>query len=234
MKPVIFMHVATLKNYQQIVNDVIDRLLVSNLINEILFIHFNVVGNGLLDFGKLPNQYRDKLIVSRYGNLRDFEVPTIKLIMDYVKNLRKNTPVLYLQTLSVSPWNYNIPGYWDRRDLFFYQTINKFKNCLEHLKIYDACGCNWNKDMSLFCDYQQHFSGNIWWANSEYLKTLPNYEWLIQKENYVIDLKHQPEFWIGMNPKIKHKSLYTWDFTDLEGGERLKKERYITDEINNI
>ena len=68
------------------------------------------------------------------------------------------------------------------------------------------------------------------WANSSYIQTLPTYEWLDTPANYVLDRRHNAEFWIGMNPKIKYKSFYTWNYSNLEGGERLLKAEY---EIND-
>ena len=227
VKPVIFMHVATLHNYQEIIDDVITRLLDSGLINDINFINFNVVGDRDINLNKLPYIYHNKVIITKNGTLLDYELSTIQLISDYIHDTTHNIPILYLQTLSVSPYNYKIPGYKDRRELYFYFAINKYKKCLKVLNSYDVCGCNWNKDMTLFKRYPPHFSGNIWWSNSEYLKTLPNFEWLIDKKNYILDFRHQAEFWIGMNKNVNHKSLYTWDYTNLDGGQRINKN-YMT------
>ena len=157
------------------------------------------------------------------------ELPTIQLVDSFCRE-HLDYKILYLHTLSVSTYNWDILGYKDRRDLYFYFTIDRYKDCIEALNEYDACGSNWNKDIQKFAKYAPHFSGNIWWANSSYIQTLPTYEWLDTPANYVLDRRHNAEFWIGMNPKIKYKSFYTWNYSNLEGGERLLKAEY---EIND-
>ena len=58
-------------------------------------------------------------------------------------------------------------------------------------------------------DPDPHYSGNFWWANSNYLKTLPKVQTL-NKQNSprVITLRHNAEMYIGMNPEVNPKILH--------------------------
>jgi hypothetical protein len=72
----------------------------------------------------------------------------------------------------------------------------------QYLNEYDACG------VDLVDTPQIHFSGNFWWSNSEYIKTLPTIHDLKYKIKPVLSVRHNCEFWIGMGGG-RLKSL--WD-----------------------
>lgn len=57
---------------------------------------------------------------------------------------------------------------YDWRQLMQYFCLEKYKECVSELDSYDLVGVNW-RDLPF-----PHFSGNYWWANSEYIKSLPN------------------------------------------------------------
>ena len=57
-------------------------------------------------------------------------------------------------------------------DLMLYFLLDKHKECIEKLnQHYDTVGCNY------YCKENPyilpHFSGNFWWANCNYLSSLP-------------------------------------------------------------
>ena len=69
---------------------------------------------------------------------------------------------------------------------------------------YETIGCNYSKDIDRTVDgwnrddphrYPSHYSGNFWWANSNYLRTLP----LLSVEN---PERMAPEFWLFKNNHI--------------------------------
>ena len=48
-------------------------------------------------------------------------------------------------------------------------VIKNWRKCIDALNVgYDVAGVNY------FTKPAKHFSGNFWWANSEYIKTLPD------------------------------------------------------------
>ena len=65
-----------------------------------------------------------------------------------------------------------------------YFNITRFQDCIEHLCYYDVCGVNWH-------DWPYpHFSGNFWWANSEYVAGLPPLSDLCRPEDCGPDSRH--------------------------------------------
>ncbi len=229
-KAVMFMHVATPvignnhaynTTYERIIKDIVEKGNKSGLFDYIDYVHFNVVGD--LPFPEHLLNF-DNYKITRVGNLLDYELPTLRLLRDFVDN-NKDYKVLYTQTLSVSTWNWNDPKMMDRRNMHFYFSIENFLKCIEKLETHDSCGANWNKDMrDGYEDYVPHYSGNIWWANAEYLSKLPTIDWIINPENFILDYRHQAEFWIGMDEKHKHFNFFSW--ADIEKENALPLERY--------
>lgn len=57
--------------------------------------------------------------------------------------------------------------YW--RQFLSWGVIKNWRKCIDALNVgYDVAGVNY------FTKPAKHFSGNFWWANSEYIKTLPD------------------------------------------------------------
>jgi hypothetical protein len=112
------------------------------------------------------------------------EADTLNLMLKKANEYEKNTPMLYLHTKGVSHTHpvmkRNIDAWVRYLDLY---VINKWKECIDGLKNNDVAGGCYIPDTP-------HFSGNFWWANSDYLKTLPK----LSKFN--IDKLNRGEFWI--------------------------------------
>ena len=210
--------------YIRILEDLIDKGIKSGLFDYLDFAHFNIVGD--LPF---PEDLLNKKGIKNYkithnGELLDYELPTLRLL----KNFADSNPdykIHYNQTLSVSPWNWNGNKWKDRRDMHFYFSVENFHRCLNKLETYDSCGANWNKDMGDgYDEYVPHYSGNVWWANASYISELPSVDWLIDPDNFILDYRHQAEFWIGMGKKHKHFNFFSW--RDLDREDSLSRERY--------
>jgi hypothetical protein len=78
--------------------------------------------------------------------------------------------------------------------MMLYFLVNKCADCFELLESYDAVGCNYLENPF------RHFSGNFWWANSNYIKHLD----LIDNT----DERHFAEWWILSDPKVKSFSIH--------------------------
>jgi hypothetical protein len=78
----------------------------------------------------------------------------------------------------------NVEAWVRYLDLF---VINKWEECVKALEENDAAG-----GLYVYQD-PKHFSGNFWWANSDYLKTLP------RLNPYNINQYNRGEFWILSN-----------------------------------
>jgi len=125
------------------------------------------------------SKFSKNVYINNYSkNTFLFELPTIEL-MNIFSKLYPNVKVLYLHTKGITHSNSSNVADWRR--LMTYFLIEKSNICIEKLNSYDAVGCNYqNKPF-------KHFSGNFWWANTNYLKTLE-----IDK----LKDRHDAEWWV--------------------------------------
>jgi hypothetical protein len=87
-----------------------------------------------------------------------------------------------------------------------YFLVENWKNCVQCLNEYDACGVEWSsidpvRHMNAWEQphiFPLHFAGNFWWANSNYIQKLP-------KDVASHGVIHKAEFgFIGIgHPKVK-------------------------------
>lgn len=83
---------------------------------------------------------------------------------------------------------------WDEMMTFI--TIDNWKKCINKLKNYNCIGANF-----IYVSYiPKHFSGNFWWAKTDYLKKLDNIK--LYKSRY------EYEFWIGKNVSIEEMNPF--------------------------
>jgi len=139
-------------------------------------------------------KYKDRcpnLKIIQYSNQTNlFELPTLKLISYFSKQF-PNVKLLYLHTKGIS-YPKSDPKYIHSTDwinMMLYFLVNNSYNCLTLLDTNDTVGCNYNKNPS------PHFSGNFWWAKTNYLAQLST--------NTLIN-KMDAEWWVHTgNPTYK-------------------------------
>lgn len=138
------------------------------------------------------------------------EADTFNHLKNRVEKFENNVKILYAHTKGSSyPFNPRmLPGKnftvtqlkshvacWVRyMDLFL---IAKWKECVDILDTHDTCG------IFMIEKEKVHYSGNFWWANSDYIKTLP----YITTES-IAEL-NRGEFWICNDTK---ENKYCFDF----------------------
>lgn len=185
---VVFMHIATLNNYKDLVNDVVSKIN-SDLIDHVDNVFLCYVGSApTIDYG---NKYNNLHLST---SLNDFEFPTLTYLRNFCNTMSAN--VLYIHTKGIStPDNKCIE---DWRNYMLYFVVEKFAICLDALKTHDSCGVDLRDDPVL------HYSGNFWWSKSSYIKTLP----VFSDMPVVLSERHKAEFWICSGGG-SHKSL--WD-----------------------
>jgi hypothetical protein len=112
------------------------------------------------------------------------EPDTLNLMVKKAEQYETNTPMLYLHTKGTSHSHpvikKNIDAWVRYLDLY---VINKWEECVKALEENDAAG-------GFYLEDPKHFQGNFWWANSDYLKTLP------RLNTYNITNLNRGEFWI--------------------------------------
>ena len=184
----IFFHVYLKNDFSHILLDKFKKFKSSGLYDRADKIYLTLFGDierhqeFLSDLKDLYSKIEYAVIVNKEF---DNEADTLNFMLKKAESYEKNTPMLYLHTKGVSysnPTTKRNIGAWVRYlDLY---TINKWEECLEGLKDNDAAG-------PFFCPGElQHFQGNFWWANSDYLKNLPRIN------NLNIEDINRGEFWV--------------------------------------
>lgn len=119
------------------------------------------------------------------------ESDTMKMIAEYAST-HPDEYVLYFHMKGITKLCAATEA-WRRYMEYF--VIEKWRDCITKLdEGYDCCGVMWNKDTPIG-DWP-HFSGNFWWATTNYINTL---------EHSYLDhpWRYMREFWIGSNPDVK-------------------------------
>ena len=156
----------------------------------------------------IENKYKGKTIITNYSEDTSlFEIPTINKLIEF-SMLNKNINVLYLHTKGILHKN---KGVDDWIDLMLYFNVTCHQNALNKLKDVDTVGCNYN-DFSF--DYHEdgsttpappHFSGNFWWAQSNYLSSLPFIENQCKRNESEYHLfKNNPNYYSLHNSEVNH------------------------------
>jgi hypothetical protein len=80
----------------------------------------------------------------------------------------------------------------DWRRFMLYHLAEQHETALAALESHDAAGCNlrWRE--------KRHFSGNFWWANARYIRTLPKPG---------DSARHEAEWWVLSDPAVRPFSL---------------------------
>jgi hypothetical protein len=186
----IFFHCYCLNDFATILASKLKKLKMSGLydaVDKIYMPVFNFYPHHQEFLDDLRNVY-PKIELSFITNAQfNSEPDTLNLILKKANEYEKNTPILYLHTKGVSHLHPNLKRNIDAwvRYLDLY-NISKWEECVSALKDHDVAG-------GLYVDNPQHFSGNFWWANSDYLKTLP------RLTKYNIDQYNRGEFWVCSN-----------------------------------
>lgn len=129
---------------------------------------------------------------------------TLKVLYDDAK-VDKYDRVLYFHTKGISHYLtsvYCAKNTSDWRVIMDLMLITNWKSCIENLKTYDAYGIFKKehgklKDGVVF-DFL-HYNGNYWWANTDYIKTLPDPVSVSHIPPYkMLSKRHSAEAWIGL------------------------------------
>jgi hypothetical protein len=214
-----FIHSCYLKESgTKILNIIISYIKESNLFNKFKNIFIINIGENICE-----DYFNDEriIVINFSNNIYLVENITISIMQSFCK-LKKNCNILYLHTKGIRTNNKNIS---DWTDLMLYFLINKYDYCLKLLKNYDTIGCNFQKFPKL------HFSGNFWWVNSDYIKTLSKIS-IIYKNELCKSKRHESEWWILSNINVKYFCIYN-SYID-HYYNPYPKELYINYDLNKI
>jgi hypothetical protein len=178
-------------NWKEVFNELFNSIYESGLIEEVKKIYIGISGDE-----ELYNNH-EKIEIIHRSRLDSYEFITLDYLLKYCKENSDNK-VLYIHTKGVSSSIQYMEAIDDWRKYMSYFVIENYKKCLDVLDKFNVCGVDWVEEPF------KHFSGNFWWANAEYLNTLPE-DW---KEKKILTKRHNCEFLIGMNNNVRSFSLF--------------------------
>lgn len=196
----IFLHICTIGEYQRIFDEIINKIRYSGLFDKSII---NVCITGDNDLNVYIEKGTSDILHHniKYHNLGDssrWEFPTLQFMED---NINEGDKVLYIHNLGATGDSIYKQSW---RKYLTYFNIEKWEECIKALDNgYDTCGVDFRTNPV------PHYSGNFWWANASYLKTLPKIKDISKPDSpRVLTLRHNAEMYIGMNPNIKPRVLH--------------------------
>ena len=199
-KNVIFIHCALLPRWDTILTNFMEKIIHSGLYNEVEHIYINCIGT-INDYQNFHYNNFDKITTYVNGiSLDTFEISTQELLHDFAKK-NENYNILYLHTKGVGKEINECIEDWVAYMSYF--LIEKWRTCLGELEKNDTIGVDLRAEPTL------HYSGNFWWACSNYLSKLPSPTEFKRYPNPLNSERHNQEFWICYLKDARHKCL--WD-----------------------
>ena len=216
----VYLHTYCRKDYRHIVLDKIRKIKLSGLWDnmEKLFIPVSGMREQDKEFFEDLKLLSNKIKIFEHINpVFNNEPDTLNYIKNRAENFETNKPILYMHTKGVTydhpVLNKNVKGWVRYLDLY---TIAHWEECINALNLYDTAGPMYSPTP------MKHYSGNFWWANSDYIKTIPT----LDKEN--IKPLERGEFWIcsqtdknkliGYVPGIDLYKNYYYKESDFKSG----------------
>ncbi len=189
-----FFHIATLGPWKEIVADHFSLLRKSGLYRLTKKVFIGIIGPHATEF--LPDDDKAE-VIHRSQNEADFEFPTLTFLHEFCKT--HECKAFYIHTKGVSR-NSPMTDGWRRYMAHF--IIERHADCLAALDSHDVCGVNWTQFP------WPHFSGNFWWARSQYVAGLEPLSGLATSRRFNADApwleaRHECERWIGSHPSVR-------------------------------
>ena len=150
-----------------------------------------------------------------------YEAPAINKIQDF-STQNPNCNILYIHTKGIR-YDKNDQKENDWINLMLYFLLYKHSDCIQKLnENYDTVGCNYY--CKIYHYIPPHFSGNFWWANTNYLKSLKKIDESLKERNSC-------EFWLFRNSPM----FYSLHNSNIDHYNTIyPKELYETKNIINL
>lgn len=189
-----FIHSTTLKLWKEsflvgLLNTVKD----SGLLLKLNAFYIVNTGEYIQSSQEIERDFPPAKVIYYSKDTMDFENSTIRLLHFFTK-LHPDHKILYMHTKGISYTENHVffRGVQSWNNYMKHCLVDNYKKCLRLLKIYDTVGTNFRPSED---GNGQHFSGNFWWANADYIQKLPI--------EYLKD-KYHPEFWLLQNNPLFH------------------------------
>ncbi len=180
----VYYHVTCINHFLEITEYIFDRIVSSGLYEYIEGIYIGALGEPeeLIKLEELIKKYPKAIIRSHSERKADYEFHTLRLLHEDSKTLPKFYG-MYLHSKSVTfpkegcegrtPNDHKYDWYW--MQYMVYWMVEQWQKCYRALDMkdigYDICGVK-IAPARMSASKRTHASGNMWFANSEYIKTL--------------------------------------------------------------
>jgi hypothetical protein len=209
-----FIHSCTLVHGDTTALDcLVDKINASGLIDALDAVFINNIGIPI-ELKYCNNDAEDATNASKYRlinhseNEKLYENPTLNMVKEFADQ-NKDSHVLYLHTKGVSCKRMH-QGINDWTNMMLYFLVENYEDCFRALDgTHDTVGCNYNPAPT------RHYSGNFWWAKTNYVATLPALDEASPN-------KMSPEFWLFQNNPDLHYYYYLVNFHHLNHLEDTK------------
>jgi len=190
---VCFIHSCTISSISK--GTLTDNYILTKLLNKVKSLELDYIF--VINIGKPVklNEENKIKIVHFSDDPKLYEIETLNFIHTF-SQLYNNIDLLYIHTKGIS---YNEPHLVKCEEAWV-DLMLYFLLLIKSLDSYDTIGCLY-KQLP-----KPHFSGNFWWAKTNYIKTLPKME---------TEIKTDAEFWLFTN-KPNYKSMYNCDINMFE------------------
>lgn len=163
---IVFWHLTELANYDRIMDQQWQLMQKSGLYDAADEIY--LCGNGqpwtfenwLKNNGKAKMGFQQ---CANDGSLREY--PTLRFLQMAAKSQSEPFYILYIHLKGLT--RFGDPCNDDWRDFLNWAVIEQYQHCVDKLTDHDIVGANWETNP------WPHFSGNFWWARSDYITKLP-------------------------------------------------------------
>lgn len=205
MKIKIFSHMVDLPGGSQITEEQTNLMINCGLIdNAEIYLCANYDMNNYEQLIKYFENVNNVHIINNNALPHEFECPTLKKLKDTCDDTEETFAALYIHHKGVR--HLNNPAVLDWRKYMEYFNIEQWRICVNRLENgWDTVGVDWKQNPV------PHYSGNFWWARSDYIKKLPAWVRPIdngfkkqfpQLDASYADYRMECEFWLGLeNPK---------------------------------
>ena len=199
-----YIHICQLNKWNVTFDLIMDALKKHGLYNETFEIRVGIVTQD----GKYKHNSRfddSKIKIVTYGHCSRYERLTLEHMRE--SSEKEDVQYWYAHTKGISHFN----GYDEHKklcildwiNLLIYHNFEKWTIASEKLLSNDTYGCEYSRQhMNI-----PHYSGNFWWANSQYVRTLPS---------KINDGYCDPEFWILSRDGVLMCNIFS---SGIDGGD---------------
>lgn len=184
-----FWHICMINQYYEIITEQLNLLINSGLYEKTKNIYVSCVGpeSELIKVKDMFSKHEKVIIHSHTQNVGEYEFPCLDIIKEKSDTLHPFAG-FYIHTKGVSWPNHEGGNHW--KDYMNYYVISRWKDNIDKLQSgYDTCGVK----LIPKAGTPMHYSGNFWWAKSEYLKNLKSTSSLNKRDRF------EAEMWLCRN-----------------------------------